>query len=80
MKLFGNLLSNEEIFLIAGSYDQVVSISKLNLQEDSLKIKTNKVFINLAELNGIYGYYNNISDRIAIYAVGQGLEILDCSI
>jgi len=72
-KLNQSNISN--IYLVAGSYDQVISISKINFdKENTLKIETNKLSICLAELNGIDGYHNKIEEKLVIFAVGQGLE------
>ena len=73
---FLNSNANEKyVYLIAGSYDQVISISKLNCEEkENNEILTNKIFINLAELNGIDGYCIYEDKKVIIYAVGQGME------
>lgn len=80
LKFLDNVNSTVEskkkfVYLIAGSYDQVISISKLDCEENqNAKVSTKKFFIDLAELNGIHGYYQKTDGKIVIYAVGQGLE------
>ena len=62
------------LFIIAGSYDQIISITKFDTNGLNYNSIPRKFKICLAELNCLDCYLDDKQEKIVIYAVGQGLE------